>query len=1164
MKGDFTRFTFDRRKHYTAVLKQQGRVDLDADWNEQQEIDRHLRETTATDQIGPAGGPLAEAGFLIDASGPNLTIGKGRYYVRGILCENEQNVPVAAQPDLPPNAKLVRLDDGTEVALPPPAGLYLAYLDVWTRHVTALEDQDIREKGLGGPDTATRSKTVWQVRLARVGNVADTINCLSDLPAWNAVTAPPTGTLAARARPDEGAEGPCIVAAGAGYRRLENQHYRVEIHKGGKAGTATFKWSRDNGSVATTWTGKSGNDLTVTSSGRDSVLSFAGGQWIELIDDGREQTGQPGTLVRLAKVEGQVLTIDPATATGSVSFADFPSKPRIRRWDSVGETTVSVPAANDGYIALEDGVEIRFSGTGTYHTGNWWSIPARTTGQVEWPQDASALPAALLPAGIRHSFARLALLAWDGTAWVRKSDCRSLFPPLTGLVALSHVGGDGQEAMPVAGAPGTFVPLAQPLSVGVSNGRTPVAGASVQFRVKLGSGRLQGAAGTYIAKTNDAGIASCSWELDGATASQQVTATLLDATMTPVHLPVLFNAALSRADRVSYDPADSPELAGALTVQAAIDRLSKVGGGGCSTYTVSPEGDWQSVLNGIAEGEDAHICFQRGRFETVEPIVLKGKGKLKVTGCGSATQIVATGSESALHFEKCIAVEVSDLHLESHRTGSRNETLRLNGTLTAIDCESVRIEDLSARCAGGTAPHACCITVRYDNAVGQTPPRYVESVRIRGCDLTVGHLQTGILVVNTDRALIEDNRIAVRPKGSDLGFSKLMESKGRRRVLVRQLVAQPLLQEAAPTGQSSTNTSVKVGRYTVRLNSTVPASEWEKLFEANPPTAEQGKDLTSMARYAEAIVNRVAAGELSFGAFDNLVRNFKGSLGEGPFSTITSGTSGPTVLRNLMLTGKTVVLDAAGLSAEHRAVFVNHGNARVWFDSPMTQKDWNRLLATHPMPKGATTSAGLLRHVQRLANRLIHDETLRSEYPAAEAWYKGLIDLNPAVARSGVVCGGQVARNIRVVGNKIDGVLEGVHVGVSRRAAIDAAPDLAGQVTVASNDISMRLPMELKLGYRCIFIGNAAHVVVENNRMTVPAARGDDRLFREGIRIWGILGRMMIVRANMLESCLTGIRIEALRNPFKVNQWLVEDNMIPLASQKVLASAGVVERNNLA
>jgi len=38
MKGDFTRSTFRPEKRFTGVRMQQGRVQLDADWNEQLDI----------------------------------------------------------------------------------------------------------------------------------------------------------------------------------------------------------------------------------------------------------------------------------------------------------------------------------------------------------------------------------------------------------------------------------------------------------------------------------------------------------------------------------------------------------------------------------------------------------------------------------------------------------------------------------------------------------------------------------------------------------------------------------------------------------------------------------------------------------------------------------------------------------------------------------------------------------------------------------------------------------------------------------------------------------------------------------------------------------------------------------------------------------------------
>lgn len=47
MGGGYTRLTFRPRKNYSAVVKQQGRIELDSDANEMAEIqDRRLRSTT--------------------------------------------------------------------------------------------------------------------------------------------------------------------------------------------------------------------------------------------------------------------------------------------------------------------------------------------------------------------------------------------------------------------------------------------------------------------------------------------------------------------------------------------------------------------------------------------------------------------------------------------------------------------------------------------------------------------------------------------------------------------------------------------------------------------------------------------------------------------------------------------------------------------------------------------------------------------------------------------------------------------------------------------------------------------------------------------------------------------------------------------------------------
>ena len=172
MKGDFSRSTFSKKKHYRKVWLQQGRVQVDADWNEQVGIQDYHDITYLKDIIGQSGAPIEKAGFSIElkeAGGgiESLSIGKGQYFVDGILIENETGCRrISEQEDFPWYKR-----DGTSLAPELVKGTYLAYLDVWERHITAIDDPEIRESALGEADTATRSKVVWQVKLSSIGDI---------------------------------------------------------------------------------------------------------------------------------------------------------------------------------------------------------------------------------------------------------------------------------------------------------------------------------------------------------------------------------------------------------------------------------------------------------------------------------------------------------------------------------------------------------------------------------------------------------------------------------------------------------------------------------------------------------------------------------------------------------------------------------------------------------------------------------------------------------------------------------------------------------------------------------------------------------------------------------------------------------------------------------
>ena len=481
MKADFSIDRFDRSKHFNRVLKQQGRVDLDSDWNEQTAIAAHHLRTALIDLVGAAAGPIDHAGFgLVDwttlptlqadalrqagfkPSVGDFIIGAGRYYVAGLLVENEAPTSYTQQPEW----RAVLLTAGKS---------YLVYLDVYERHITYIEDDAVREVALGGPDTCTRVKTTWQVKVLETSSSSDKLELTRKLEELkkqlaeekakataNAATVKKltaqiakleprasdtescatllqplqnrkSGGMRARIEPTED-DTPCVLAPEARYRGLENQLYRIEIHRGtdnADHAPPSFKWSRENGAVVTRWLGVHGTALRVA-----CTRGFAAHDWIEVSDGSRELQGEAGTLYRVIDVEGDLLQLD-KTPTWDPNLVN----PFVRRWDQRANDELTLRAGaieitpaksdTDGWIELEAGIEVQFL-EGEYRTGDYWLIPARAaTGSIEWPQ-VDGVGKALPPRGIVHHYAALARIEVTGEEpYVKISeDCRCLFAPL--------------------------------------------------------------------------------------------------------------------------------------------------------------------------------------------------------------------------------------------------------------------------------------------------------------------------------------------------------------------------------------------------------------------------------------------------------------------------------------------------------------------------------------------------------------------------------------------------------------------------------------------------------------------------------------------------------------------------------------------------------------
>jgi hypothetical protein len=475
MKGDFTRDTFHPANHYTRVLMQQGRVQLDADFNEQGSIVQYYLQTLAADLIGPHGGPEETLGFAIitdpkafasmtDLYGRPLdqtlvkrlqqalgrgdfAIGPGRYYVAGQMCENEFPLLYSEQPGYP-------FEGTTMVEKLRGAGDFLIYLDAWERHISAVEDGLLRDVALGGPDTAGRAQLCWQVRVLLWHSDERNPDEL-----LRALATPGYAALRARAKMPETGTDACTVDPESRYRGAENQLYRVEIHRPGPAGGesgASFKWSRDNGSVvfplaAAPVTDASAGTTSVEllTLGRDEDLGLVVGGWVELIDDGYILRHDASPLLRVHSIDRDELLVVLEGLPGAGVGADNAAHPLLRRWDHgdtpnrdgalpVVESAQSVEDA-DGWLNLEDGVQVQFpaqfvqGAANYYRPGDYWLIPARTaTGDVEWPGEVMLNPQPLPPRGEKHAYAPLAIgsVNADGIVTLRQPDLRKRITPL--------------------------------------------------------------------------------------------------------------------------------------------------------------------------------------------------------------------------------------------------------------------------------------------------------------------------------------------------------------------------------------------------------------------------------------------------------------------------------------------------------------------------------------------------------------------------------------------------------------------------------------------------------------------------------------------------------------------------------------------------------------
>jgi len=444
MKTQISRDSFLPAQHYSGVYLQQGRMILDADWNELTDIQKARLVDALRDAIsgataaggGIAGGAPRSGGLKVYANpdgSANIFIQPGTLYVEGVPAYLSAAAPIAvdAQPDYPIQATY----PGKNIKL---------YADVWERSVSALERGDLMDAAMHGADTASRSQTMLQVKWC-------------DFDPMLADKNPAKGNAPLKLRLRlVGSSGdacdPCASQINVD-ERIGNYLFRVEVHDYDAtpgARVLTLKWSRDNGTEACA--------VATMPEGFDQ------GDWVwEYFDDNTEKLlgNHFASGIDSQKLRGLIQT------SCSTPSDDYP-KTYVRQWDGYikvgldsgalaegrdrGVDLVEGPVDDDahGRVALSSGVlkinlelmELELAttvdgGNAAFVPGDYWLAPVREAKDESGDYVLGTASIGESPRGILHHYLFLAELAANGKL-VAQDDAfsrRMSFPPLTDLHA---------------------------------------------------------------------------------------------------------------------------------------------------------------------------------------------------------------------------------------------------------------------------------------------------------------------------------------------------------------------------------------------------------------------------------------------------------------------------------------------------------------------------------------------------------------------------------------------------------------------------------------------------------------------------------------------------------------------------------------------------------
>jgi hypothetical protein len=472
MTADISRHSLRPLQNYTGVVRQQGRLPLDAEETEAGDIGSLLLRDAIAETICEKGAP--GDGFLVSEVGLTATnlldfsMADGVFYLGGLRCSTAiipgsgaTGMTYQDQPDW------IGMDVDSAGPGLPNAGdtrTDLVYLEANEQTVTATEDSELFEVALGGADSSARRRIMSRVKVLEgtddscheafadlitreyPGGVLDDAGC--EVKSQTSLTIGFT-TL-------DPLNDLCRPAAQAGFLGARNETFRVQVTTPGR-----FVWSRDNGAplyrvqVQAHPTDSTRRKLVFLTPPRDEFGWPLAGMTVEVLRwgallDNREKAAESQGL--LLSVENGFDPSDDsilvsaevpqdwddwfASADGLASLnplddalAGLETYFYLRVWTGGGDAGGAVDHAIDAINPVdigETGLTALFSSDGM--PGDYWIVSARPNTPTR------VTPHGLLtgtpPVGPRRLVAPLALIPWTGPVPGEAIDCRHRFRPL--------------------------------------------------------------------------------------------------------------------------------------------------------------------------------------------------------------------------------------------------------------------------------------------------------------------------------------------------------------------------------------------------------------------------------------------------------------------------------------------------------------------------------------------------------------------------------------------------------------------------------------------------------------------------------------------------------------------------------------------------------------